>query len=88
MHFLIILVWAICYTSTAIYPDKERVIWLRSGNSEFAYTCLFWQFYKKSDAGYRYRLCKNLNSLEVVYLIKALFVFVQVIILQEYGPKY
>ena len=37
MHILILPVSATCYSSNAIYPDAERVIWMRSANSELAY---------------------------------------------------
>ena len=33
-----LVVLAGCYFSTAFYPDAERVIWMRSRNSELAYT--------------------------------------------------
>ena len=32
------VVLAGCYFPTAFYPDAERVIWMRSRNSELAYT--------------------------------------------------
>ena len=38
MHILILPVSATCsYSSTVIYPDEERVIWMRSQDSELAY---------------------------------------------------
>ena len=37
MHILIFPIPATCYISTANYLDAERVIWMRSGNSESAY---------------------------------------------------
>ena len=45
MHILILLVSAICYSSNVIYHDTERIIWLRNGNSEFAYMLAFQQVY-------------------------------------------
>ena len=32
MHNQILPVSATCYSSTAVYPDAERVIWMRNGN--------------------------------------------------------
>ena len=37
MHASMSVVLAGCYFSTAFYPDAERVIWMRSRNSELAY---------------------------------------------------
>ena len=45
MHILILLVSAICYSSNVIYHDTEHIIWLRNGNSEFAYMLAFQQVY-------------------------------------------
>ena len=40
MHAIMFVVLAGCYFSTAFYPDAERVIWMRSGNSELAYSSM------------------------------------------------
>ncbi len=38
MHILILPVSATCYSSTAIYPDAKRVIWMRSDNFKLAHS--------------------------------------------------
>ena len=38
MHASMFVVLDGCYFSTAFYPDAERVIWMRSRNSELAYS--------------------------------------------------
>ena len=37
MHILNHFVTAQCFLLLLFYPDAERVIWIRSGNSELAY---------------------------------------------------
>ena len=37
MHILNRFVTAQCFLLLLFYPDAERVIWMRSGNSELAY---------------------------------------------------
>ena len=44
MHALMFVVLTGCYFSTAFYPDAERIIWMRSRNSELAYTIYFFSF--------------------------------------------
>lgn len=42
MQILIFAVSATCYDSTAFYPDAERVIRIRSGNSELTLSAKVW----------------------------------------------
>ena len=44
MHASMFVVLDGCYFSTAFYPDAERVIWMRSRNSELAYSGAVFRF--------------------------------------------